>query len=29
MKVFGGLFSAMTDMGENGLALQIKDPKSN
>jgi hypothetical protein len=27
MKVFGGLFSAMTEMGENGLALQIKDLK--
>ena len=26
MKVFGGMFSAMTEMGENGLALQIKDP---
>jgi hypothetical protein len=27
MKVFGGLFSAMTEMGENGVALQIKDVK--
>lgn len=27
MKVFGGMFSAMTEMGENGLALSIKDLK--
>ena len=27
MKVFGGLFSAMTDMSENGIAIQINDPK--
>ena len=27
MKVFGGLFNAMTEMGENGLAIQVTDPK--
>lgn len=27
MKVFGGLFGAMTEMGENGIAIQVKDPK--
>ena len=25
MKIFGGLFNAMTDMGENGVALQVSD----
>ncbi len=28
MKVFGGLFSALTEIGENGIALQISDPQS-
>lgn len=28
MKVFGGLFSAFTEIGENGIALQISDPQS-
>lgn len=28
MKVFGGLFSAFTEIGENGIALQIDDPQS-
>ncbi len=27
MKIFGGLFSAMTDMSENGIAIQINDAK--
>ena len=27
MKVFGGLFNAMTEMSENGLAIQVSDPK--
>ncbi len=28
MKIFGGLFSAFSEMGENGIALQISDPQS-
>ena len=28
MKVFGGLFSAMTEMDENGIALQVSDKQS-
>lgn len=28
MKAFGGLFGAMTEMSENGLAIQINDPQS-
>ncbi len=27
MKIFGGLFGAMTEMGENGIAIQVNDPK--
>ena len=27
MKVFGGLFNAMTEMSENGIALQLTDPQ--
>jgi hypothetical protein len=28
MKIFGGLFSSFTEIGENGIALQINDPQS-
>ncbi|MDX2039871.1 MAG: hypothetical protein SF097_01420 [Acidobacteriota bacterium] len=28
MKVFGGLFGALTEIGENGIAMQINDPQS-
>ncbi|MEP7271559.1 MAG: hypothetical protein ABI882_08630 [Acidobacteriota bacterium] len=27
MKIFGGLFGALTEMGENGIAIQVNDPK--
>lgn len=28
MKIFGGLFSSLSEIGENGIALQINDPQS-